>query len=273
MSEDEVFALVMSLVASVISWGLWYAALTSVAVPRGSARARVLLLVTPVIATVGLSAALRAWAAVDVRDSGEYLFFYVALGLAWVGLGRALFGILGVSWKHDALECGNPAAAIATAGGVLGLMACYAGANVGDGPGWWCVVVAGGIATIAWFAAWLALDRLGSTGESVSLERDPAAGWRLGGFLVAAGVICGRGAAGDWHSAEQTVREFSAAWPLVPLIAAALILERIVAPARVRTPSPVFASGVVPALVYLGAAILALVIVGPPVMGARGAGP
>lgn len=269
MSSDEVLLLALSTLAMLVAWGRWYVAIALVVGPAGTRPARRILQVAPLIALVGLFIVLRAWAAVDVREDAGYLLLYLMFGLAWVGAGRCCFGLLGASWRSDALERGNRAAAIASGGGLIGLMACYAGANIGDGPGWWCVGFAGGLATLAWAFAWLLLDRLGGIGDTVSVEREEPAGWRLAGFLVAAGIICGRGAAGDWHSAGRTVSEFAAAWPLVPLLASAVLVERRLArPAASPVLGPAF-----PVVAYLAWALFALFLVGAPVMGVRGAGP
>lgn len=222
MSPDEVVVAVVSAITVLAGWGHWYSALlTANRLGRAHSPCRPILALTPVVCLAGLFVLLRTAASFDVRNAPTYLAFYLVFGAAWMVPGRALFSLLGISWRYDALELRNPAAAWAVAGGLAGLLACYAGANVGDGPGWWCVAVAGGLGTAVWFLAWRVVQAVGDVAEAVTVERDRDAGIRLGAFLLAAGLLCGRGAAGDWTSPEQTLIEFADAWPLVPLTIAA----------------------------------------------------
>jgi len=147
-------------------------------------------------------------------------------------------------------------------GAALGLSACYAGANIGDGPGWWCVVWAGGLGTALWFTALVVVAGRGHLTETVTVERDPAAGLRLGVFLFAAGILCGRGAAGDWTNALKTVIEFKAAWPLLPLVMVALMSEKLLRPTPERPLSSWSASLVVVVLELL-VVLVGLALTGP----------
>jgi hypothetical protein len=225
-SGDEVMVLLVSgllALASTISWMVnlfqpWRARRT---IPR------VLLVFVPVAAWVGLLVVLRALASADVRQDPFYLTFYLIMGAAWCGMVMWCLPLVGLSARDDIAEQDNRAAVPALIGAFLGVMACYAGANVGDGPGWWCVVWAGGIATIAWFIAAGVVGSYGRLIEQVTVERDDAAGVRLGSVLLGSGVLCGRGAAGDWSDALTTVSEFTAAWPVIPLIAVAVTAERV----------------------------------------------
>jgi len=270
MSSDEFFAMAASVVIAVIAWGSWLKSIVLVDVLRPMMLSRIALVLVPVLATVGLFGVLRCWAAGDVRDDPLYLAMYLVMGLAWMGAGRWCFIPLGVYWRGDILERGNRAALPAVAGALLGLMACYAGANIGDGPGWWCVIVAGGLALGAWLLAWYVLDRVTGIGDAISIDRQPGAGIRLGSYLIASGVICGRGAAGDWHSLAATVNEFAAVWPLLPLLILALLVEhgtRAVSDATSRGMSGMGVVTPVAAVAYLLWMLLALHLVHWPVMG------
>jgi hypothetical protein len=215
----------------------------------------------------GLFVLLRMGASFDVRNAPVYLVFYLVGGAAWLVPGRGLLGLLGISWQYDALDRRNPAAAWALAGGLAGLMACYGGANLGDGPGWWCVVFAGGLATVAWFLAWSVVQVAGDVAEAITVERDADAGIRLGAFLLAAGLLCGRGAAGDWTSAAQTVVEFGAAWPLIPLTLGAAWIERGAAAEREQPSRRAVGrlGGWLLGALYVGFAVVCLVILPRPV--------
>src|SRR4051812_13339427 len=93
--------------------------------------------------------------------------------------------------------------------------ACHAGANIGNGPGWWVVIFSAALATGSLLVLWIALADLTPVADAVAIDRDPAAGIRLGGWLAASGLVLGRAVAGDWESAWQTVAEAAAALPFV----------------------------------------------------------
>ena len=105
------------------------------------------------------------------------------------------------------MERANGSASLAVAGAIIGITLAYAGGNIGDGPGWWVVVFCAALATLALFAAWMLLELASGVSDAVTVDRDPSAGMRLGGFLVACGLILGR-SAGDWISVDATVRDF-----------------------------------------------------------------
>lgn len=263
MSEDEIFALIASGVIALVAWVKWYVLVLRVRSSPGPTWPRLFLLVIPVAALTVILIALRLWAAVDVRDSRLWLAWYTIFGAAWLAVGRSFFPWGGVAWRDDALERSNPATAIAIGGAMLGLTACYAGANVGDGPGWWCVLWAGGLGTIAWLAAWYVLVRCSEVAEAVSVERDRAAGVRLSGYLIASGLICGRASAGDWGGFDTTAIEFAdAGWPLLPLLVAAIAVERSYAPTPVR-PARAWHTGVPIAVLWIALALVTLLLLGP----------
>jgi len=171
---------------------------------------------------------LRWWAADDVRYSGTYLTFYMAMGAAWVGFCTHWLGLLGISPREDVLERQNLAAAFAMIGALAGITFSFAGANIGNGPGWWVVVFSAGLSTLAFFGLWVVVECLTGVSESVTVERACSAGLRLGGFLAAAGMILGRAVAGDWVSAQATVQDFAVvAWPVLPLTVLAILVERL----------------------------------------------
>jgi hypothetical protein len=198
-----------------------------------------------------------------VRDDAVYLFFYMAMGAGWLGTGTWLLSVFGLSLRDDVCERGNAAAAWAIGGGMLGITALFAGANIGDGPGWWCVAFAGGLAMAALFLGWYALDALAGANDSVIVDRDTASGIRTGAYLAASGLLLGRGAAGDWTSAARTVVEFASAWAFVPLTVAAVFLETRFRPSPARPVGSLYAHGFFPALLYFSIAVLGLSASGP----------
>ena len=90
---------------------------------------------------------LKTGASYDVVDAPRYLFMYVVLGLAWSRVSEMAFAYVGLSARDDVIERGNSAAVPAVTGGLVAVTLCYAGGNIGDGPGWWVVVFSAGLAT------------------------------------------------------------------------------------------------------------------------------
>jgi hypothetical protein len=227
MSGDEFIVLVLSAIVAAFAWYRWYAAATVRALVNRNA-SRFIFIVAPVACSAMLFLVLRWWAADDVRNSGTYLLFYMVAGAAWIGACGQLLSLLGISPRDDAVERQNLAAAFATAGALAGITFCFAGANVGNGPGWWVVVFSAGLSTGAFFVLWALVENLTGISERITIERADGAGLRLAGFLIAMGMILGRAAAGDWVSAEATVRDFvMVAWPVMPLAGAAVVVERV----------------------------------------------
>jgi len=227
MSGDEVVVLMVSIGVAALAWGWWYAAMrVRMLVVRNAGR--FIFVVSPITCLAMLWVVLWWWAADDVRYSGTYLTFYMAMGLAWVGFWTHWLGLFGISPRDDVLERQNLAAAFAVAGALAGITFSFAGANVGNGPGWWVVVFSAGLSTLVFFGLWAVVERLTGVSERVTVERADGAGLRLGGFLVAAGMILGRAVAGDWVSAEATVNDFAmVAWPVLPLAVLAVVVERL----------------------------------------------
>ena len=263
MSDDETLVLVLSCLAAGMIWGRWFRDCLSISWFRSPVSLRLGVIAIPLACGVLLWVTLRHLAAHDVRDSWTYLGFYMVLGTAWVGLGVGLLTVLGLSVRDDVLERRNAAAAWTAAGGLAGLTLCYAGANIGDGPGWWVVVYSALLATVSLFGLWAVLDWLTHVSESVTVERDVGSGLRLGGLLVAAGVILGRAAAGDWVSVSATNIEFlQTAWPVLVLLLLAIPFEWLCRPG-VEHPRPMWlVTGLPPLVFYISGAVLWLVQVG-----------
>ena len=266
MSGDEVVMLIASALVALVCWGAWYIRPTLVRHVDRRPAGRRLLQVTPLAAGALLWVVLENASAHDVRDDPTYLMFYLILGAAWVGLSMRALAVAGISTRDDVVERANRSAAVVVAGAMLAVTLCYAGGNIGDGPGWWVVVFAAGLATLALFAAWMLLELLSGVSDVVTVDRDAAAALRLAGFLVSCGVILGRSVAGDWVSAEATVRDFAVvAWPVLVLVAVAAIVERVARP-TVKTPRPPLVPyGLVPAALYVAAAIVQVQRLGIPI--------
>lgn len=252
MSGDEFLVTLASLVAGFGGWSFWLFRAGSI---HALQRDRPTL--KAAAATLGslsliLLFVLLFLAADDVRDAPGYVFMYLMLGLAWLRLSAALFPIVGLNPRDDLFERQNHAALLAWVGAMTGIALCYAGGNVGNGPGWWVVVFAAALATAGLGAVWFALGHWAGLVDSVVIERDPAAGLRLGGALAACGLMFGTAVAGDWISVELTVADFATkAWPAVPLVAALILVEPAFRPRPDRPRAPVMVAGVLPVTVCL----------------------
>ncbi|MDX9721614.1 MAG: hypothetical protein RBU37_12765 [Myxococcota bacterium] len=264
MGDDELMMLFVSAVLAAMGWGGWLQQLgkaTRLGRPAGQLAT---LRFFPLLVLFGLVLLLKLWSASDVRDSWVYLPTYVVFGMAWAYVGRAAFCLFGLRWREDALESRNWGGIVAFCGALVGIVACYAGANVGEGPSWLVVVLAGGLASLSWLAvAWLT-QLFGGWAERVSVERDLGAGIRMGAFLAASGLICGYGAAGDYSSAWQTVVEFGVAWVILPFGFFAVVVEKLLAGQRSMRGRRGLAPALLLAFLYLAGA-LGYLYVAPPI--------
>lgn len=251
MDSFEVFVGFLALVSGALTWFKWYAAVLSAGIPRSSLWNRIFLASIPPANAMLLGAILWSWASADVRGSGLYLAYYLLFGIGWLGGMTQVFALLGLSVRDDAVARRNLAAAPAMGGGLLGVTLCFAGANVGNGPGVEVVLLSALASTVPFLLCWLAAEFLSerSLAERVSVERNKGTGWRLAGFLAGVGVVLGRAVAGDWVSTyelgESLVR---IGWAVVPLLLLFVVVER-----RFRAPSA-SASGVL-AFLYLAGSL------------------
>jgi hypothetical protein len=260
MSEDEFYAAVFSAAIALFMWFTWTSRIVRVKARHDVATSRRMVLFAPVVCGAIFVLLLRFFASFDVQEDVTYTFFYVAMGAAWVGVGARLMPFLGFCPRHDLVELGNHAVTPLVVGGLLAFTLAFTGGNIGDGPGWWVVVFASGIASVALVVAWFLFDGLAALTDCATIERDFAAGLRGGALLLAFGLIFGRGAAGDYHSAEDTVVVFaSTTWPALVLLVAAVFLEWV---AFKRVRSSMLLTGIVPSMLFVGAAAATLTSMG-----------
>ena len=180
----------------------------------------------PIIAIAIILYTLRYLASFDVADDFLYILFYLLLGIAWVHLGlKLIFRLFDLSWTDDALNNNNKAALFAISGAYVGLVFIYSGANVGDGPGWWHVIFAGGFGLAAWIILGIFIGKITQVFERITVDRDINCGIRTGFYFLASGVILGKASAGDWVSFSRTILELSAGWPAIILALLAVIVE------------------------------------------------
>jgi uncharacterized membrane protein YjfL (UPF0719 family) len=182
--------------------------------------------ILPLLCGIFLVGVLAKMSSADVRSDREMVIQYCALGLAWVGATQWVFAFLGVSVRDDVIERRNPAAAVVNAGQLVGATCCFAGANIGNGPGVEVVLFCAMLSTFSLLLLWVVLDRIAWIVDTVTIERNIFTGVRVAGWLIGTGIVLSGGIAGDWYSASRTLIDFGAyAWPATVLTAAAAFLE------------------------------------------------
>jgi hypothetical protein len=111
---------------------------------------------------------------------------------------------------------------------------------------------------------WLAVDRLSGVCEAVTLERDLTSGLRLGGALMALGLLLGSAAAQTLPAGRSLVarRALAHAWPILALLLVFLLLQRVLRPTPRRVHASAIVLGIFPATAYIAGAILYLRVAG-----------
>ncbi len=264
MSGDEILALIISFALGVFGWRTWAGGLLFLSTLSRKPATQFLGWLTPFVAGLALLFVLCKWSSHDVRDNPVYIFFYMAMGFGWVGLWNLILPYVGLSFRDDALELDNDAAGLAVSGSFLGMTLAFAGANIGDGPGWWCVVFCAVLSGGAMLLLWVIANLITNVDEFITVDRDIASGWRIGGFFIGSGLILGRAVAGNWVSAQATVDDFLAkGWPMLILWAVVVMLDFSSKPTPQRPqPNPTL-FGVVPCVLFISLGIADVVMQGP----------
>lgn len=179
---------------------------------------RITLMLLPFISFMIILYTLRVLASFDVVSDPVYIIFYLILGYGWIHLSLILVSLLfDISWIDDGLNLANEVSLVPISGSFLAITLIYSGANIGDGPGWWCVVIAAGLGMLAWFGIGYAINKFTGVFERITVGRDMGCGIRIGGYLLGSGIILARASAGDWTSFQMTLIEFLAGWPVLLL--------------------------------------------------------
>lgn len=262
MSGDEVL---VSLLSGGLAIVIWFVTLIRVlrfggrGLPRGPATILLFALPSCLLIVFWI---LRTLASHDVREDGRYIAMYGFMGAAWIGLAPSLF-LPGISIRDDFLERRNSSAVFAVLGFMLGATFCFSGGNIGDGPGWWVVVFCAVLANLTLSGLWFVANTFAPIADVITIDRDPAVGLRIAGFFVGAGLILGRAVAGDWLSAEATLRDFvMKAWPVMILLSMLILGERWSKPRFHRDELAFIARGLFPALFYIVFGLLVLLAQG-----------
>ncbi len=261
MSDTETFVFLGFICIAIPAWWRWYRFVFSIRAVVPVGLPRLLVALAPLAAFILLWLTLITLASSDVRDNFAYIAFYLLMGIAWLGIAVLFFPFAGISARDDVVERRNNAAAYAVCGALIGLMLCFAGGNIGNGPGWWVVVYSAALSSIALFVLWIGLQVLTRISDTVTIGRDTAAGLRLAGFLIAAGLVLARAVAGDWPGYFQTILDFVRfGWPVLVIVLIAVLAEFVFRP-TVEHPygSPVLA-GLLPGIVYIGLALVVLAL-------------
>lgn len=205
----------------------WYRLLVKMWPANRAVAARIVFGILPPLTAISIYVFLMNYAASDVRDAPFYLFFYTMLGITWntVGIEHLLFAA-GFSWRDDTLAADNRAAIAPCAAAYIAFAAIYCGANTGDGPGWWCVVFAGGLGMLLWYIFVYLLQKITNCMEKITVERNMMCGIRIAGLFVAMGVLLGRACGGDWSSFGVTVLELANGWPILVVLFLAVVIEK-----------------------------------------------
>jgi len=226
MGTVETIVFFSSLIFLFLFLWRWYPPLFKVWPEERNKQTRIVLGFLPVIFLIALFSILRSFASFDVVDDIEYIFFYIVLGYAWMYIGLMLMPVcFGLFWPDDAIHLNNKAVLPVIIGEFFALAAIYAGANVGDGPGWWCVLFAGGLGLAAWLILNFVIHFCTDIFERVIVERDLGCGIRFCVYLLLCGIILGRACSGDWTSFSKTVEEFAVGWPVLPLTGVMILIE------------------------------------------------
>lgn len=252
MGDDESMAMLASMIIGGWAAWLWYLRGLRISHLGGSAMARAALFLAPPVGLLFLWRGLGAYAAFDVRSDVRYQWLFLAMGSIWVFVLPRCLAFIGVSYRDDALERRNVAAAIAIAGTVVGLAVLFTGSNMGEGPSIWNTVDTAVFATAGLFAAVLVLALATRVGDTIAIERDVATGVRFAGWITASCIVLGRASAGDWVSHGAMLGDLvSVGWPALVFLVVAVLVERALAP-RAALPRPsVVSAGVIPAVGYL----------------------
>lgn len=246
-----------------IIWPKWYFSILSFTKLASTLKYRFVLLLTPIICVGILFLILRFLGSKDVRNDAFYLIFYLVMGTSWLGIAVETFLFCGLSVRDDAIERQNIAASCGISGALIGVTLCFAGGNIGDGPGWWTVVYSAMLSTGAWFLLWLVLEFFTHISEAIAIDRDSASGLRLAGFLVASGAILGWAVAGEWESLGATTVDFIRhGWSAVILAIAAIMVEKVCQPTAKRPLLPITTHGLIPFLFYIGGGIVCILVWG-----------
>lgn len=186
----------------------------------------VLMVVTPPFCLLVLLSVLLRWSSPDVRSDGAAIFFYIICGALWLRIAPFLLSLTGISAREDILERQNRSAAWTVLGALAGVTLCFAGANIGKGPGPEVVLFCALLSTGAFFVLWFCFERMLRLSDQITIDRDESVGIRAGAWCGGMGVILGGAVAGLWKSTEATLQDFvHFSWGVIPFLLIGILAE------------------------------------------------
>jgi hypothetical protein len=227
LGEIEIPVFAICLTGSAMYWSIaaWRSSAVAPLVDRAP-RLQWLMAAFVLVNAINL-AALLTLASADVRTDPFYIVYYVVLGLTAsipVMLGLRILGL----HRTDIVERGNRAASTLEFAALIAGAFAYAGSNIGDGPGYYVVVVGTALAFASLFAVALVHTAVNRTMYRVLVDRERGTAFRFGCLLVACGLVLGRAVAGDWNGFVPMLVDFrNLAWPVIVLLVVDLFLARI----------------------------------------------
>jgi predicted small integral membrane protein len=232
MSSSELVAM---LIAAVVVVAVWMPIASRQYIIRpgiarvSSSRIPFVLMSLLAAAVINL-AVLLTLAAADVRHAPQYIAMYLLIGLGASTIPVGLLRAMGFDWS-DVFERGNRAAHTLFVFVIVAGACAFAGANIGDGPGFEVVLFSAALSQGA-LLAFLVLHSIAArTMYRVLVDRDRGTAFRFGCLLVSCGLMLGRAVAGDWTSAVQTTIDFArVGWPAAMLLIFDIFLARILTP-------------------------------------------
>jgi len=227
IGSEELFIFIFSCLILFIFLMRWYKPLLKAWPKERNHNEKLILGSLPVIFAVSIFIVLTLFSSFDVVDSILYKTFYTVLGFSWIFLGLILMSMcFDFMWIEDVIQLGNRAALAAIIGSFFALGVIYAGSNIGDGPGWWCVFFAGAFGLAAWVLLGLIYNLFTGIFERITVDRDMGCGLRFCFYQIVSGGILAYACSGDWTSFSATVEEFIAGgWPVLPLTAIMILIE------------------------------------------------
>lgn len=226
MSEPELLTLLICIALAAFGWGhlLLRGFSLKPQVRRGSTAGVGCLAFIGVFAINAV--VLRSLAASDVRDDGQYVLFYLVMSLAasvFTMVALRMFGLR----TADIAERGNRAVPILVFCSLIAGGFAFAGANIGDGPGFHVVIFSAMLSYGAIFALACIHTAAARTMYRILVDRDRGTAFRFGCLLIACGIVLGRAVAGTWTDAGTTLADFfRIGWPAAGLVACDIVVAR-----------------------------------------------
>ena len=170
---------------------------------------------------------LLTLASADVRTNPFYIAFYLTMGVAASLFTLLALKLVGVD-RADVHERGNSAAPTLEFCALIAGGLAFAGANIGDGPGYWVVVICTAFSMGTLFALALVHIAMSRTIYRILVDRERGTAFRFGCLLIGCGLVLGRSVAGDWTGYAAATGDFlRLGWPAVLYVVADTIAARV----------------------------------------------